>query len=326
MTEGEWIALAERRVSRILQRRRYASIRQLEKKISEAGPPEMRPEPVKVSRAVARLVRAGHVISEAAAGLPTFYMPSNFGLEADAERRTEIVDLTKKFHALTQNRTLCGDAFESVVKAAALQSGQYRVISPAKQGMEIDGYILEKECDHILHPKTFVGPSFVIEDKNLREWLTPSSEEVWALIGKTLRIPGAVPVLVCRRMHYVGYGVFKGIGLLCWQVYRQYFDPAVENQLGPMRHKDGLGFSDLTTNLEPPVALIRFFEKTLPAHGDLFKTRFEAVRPVLEKYAIEYGMENDDLVVRERSELYEQFRRELFPPEEPEAGYGFEDF
>jgi hypothetical protein len=326
MTESEWIALAERRVGRILQHRRYASIRQLEKKISEAGPPNMRPEPVKVSKAVGRLLRAGRVLSEVGGGLPTFYMPSNFGWLGDDDRRTEIVGLTKKFHALTQNRTLCGDAFEAVVKAAALQSGQYRVISPAKQGMDIDGYILEKECDHILHPKTFVGPSFVVEDKNLREWLTPSSEEVWALIGKALRIPGAVPVLVCRRMHYVGYGVFKSTGLMCWQVYRQYFDPSVENQLGPMRHKDGLGFSDLTTNLEPPVALIRFFEKTLPAQADLFKARFEAVRPLLEKYAIEYGMENDDLVVGERSELYEQFRRELSPPEKPEEGYGVEDF
>src|SRR5712691_7279661 len=109
MTEEEWIALAERRVSRILQRRRYASMRQLEKKISEAGPPDMRPEPVKISRAISRMMRVGSVKQEQMAGLPTFYMPTNFGWEGDSERRERIIELTRKFLALTHNRAICGN-------------------------------------------------------------------------------------------------------------------------------------------------------------------------------------------------------------------------
>jgi hypothetical protein len=32
------------------------------------------------------------------------------------------------------------------------------------------------------------------------------------------------------------------IGLLCWQVYDQYFDPSIETELETIRDKDGLGF------------------------------------------------------------------------------------
>ncbi len=320
MTEGEWIALAERRVGKVLQARRFASIRQLEKKISEGGPADMRPEPVKISKAISRMARDGNVLSEQAPNLPTFYKPPNFGSAGDDERREEILRLTRDFLTLTRNRELCGNVLEGVVKAAALKSGQYRVISPAKQRMELDGYVLEKECDHVLFPKTFVGPTLVVEDKNLREWLTPSSEEVWALIGNALRVPDAIPVLICRRMHYVGFRIFKRMGLACWQVYRQYFDRSVEAQLVPMRHKDGLGFSDLTSSADPPAPLVRFFEHTLRLNAEAFREQFEASRELLRWYAIDNGLENDEMVTKTRTSLFEDFRRELFPRDDD--GYG----
>lgn len=185
----------------------------------------MRAEPIKISKALASLTAKGKIIAERHANLATFYKPIDFGGTDDENRRAYILGLTTEFHGLTQNPALCGGAFEKVVRAAALSSGQYRVISPARQGLEIDGYEIEKECDHVLLPKRFNGPALVVEDKNLREWLTPSSEEVWALIGKALRFPDAIPVLICRRMHYVGFRIFKEIGVSCWQVYRQYFDP-----------------------------------------------------------------------------------------------------
>jgi hypothetical protein len=305
-----WVALAKRRVIRMLDRRRFASIRQLEKKISEAGPPAVRAEPIKISKALTSLAAKGQIVPEAHPNLATFYMPANFGGLEDQNRREEILGLTRQFHRLTQNPVLCGGAFEQVVKKAALLSEQYHVISPAKQGLEIDGYILQKECDQVLIPKRFIGPTFVVEDKNLREWLTPSSEEVWALIGKALRFPDAVPVLICRRMHYVGFTIFKHMGLSCWQVYSQYFDPSVETQLKSIRHTDGLGFSDVTTELNPPPALIRFFAKTLPRYCENFRSRFEEHRKLLQHYAIDRGLEADTPAFS-RTKLYNEFRREL---------------
>jgi len=315
-----WVALAKRRVARALERRRFASIRQLEKKISEAGPPAVRAEPIKISKALSSLAAKSQIIPERHPNLATFYKPPNFGGADDQNRREYILGLTRHFHKLTQDPALCGAALEQVVKAAALASEQYHVVSPAKQGLEIDGYVIDKECDQILIPKTFIGPPIVVEDKNLREWLTPSSEEVWALIGKALRFPDAIPVLICRRMHYVGFIVFKQIGLSCWQVFRQYFDPSVETQLVPIRHTDGLGFSDVTTALTPPAALVGFFSKTLPKYADTFRSRFEEHRPLLQRYAIELGLENDT-PASSRTNLFNDFRRELLSTSDPDTPY-----
>jgi hypothetical protein len=119
-----WVALAKRRVARILHTRRYASLRQLEKKISEAGPPKVRAEPIKISKALASLTSGKQVITEAHPNLPTFYAPANFGGEADDNRREYVLSLTRQFHKLTQNPALCGAALEKVVKMAALESEQ----------------------------------------------------------------------------------------------------------------------------------------------------------------------------------------------------------
>jgi hypothetical protein len=312
-----WVALAKRRVLRILEQRRFASIRQLEKKISEAGPPAVRAEPIKISKALSSLTAKGQLLSELYPNLATFYKPANFGGPEDEKRRQCVLELTRQFHKLTQNPLLCGAAFEQVVNAAALASEQYHVISPAKQGLNIDGYVVEKECDHVLIPKKFLGPILVIEDKNLREWLTPSSTEVWALIGKALRFPDAIPVLICRRMHYVGFNTFKHIGLSCWQVFRQYFDPSIEAKLLDIRHKDGLGFSDVTTALSPPPALIGFFSKTLPKYADTFRSRFENRRALLQQYAIDRGLEADTPAFM-RTKLFNDFRKELISVSDPD--------
>jgi hypothetical protein len=126
------------------------------------------------------------------------------------------------------------------VKQAALASEQYRVISPARQGLDIDGYTIEKECDQVLIPKTFIGRAFVVEDKNLREWLTPSSDEVWALIGKALRFPEAIPVLICRRMHYVGFPMFKQSAFPAGKFIDSTLTPALRQTSYPFVIKTGL--------------------------------------------------------------------------------------
>jgi hypothetical protein len=239
MDEREWIDLAKRRVLKVLRARRFASNRQLEKKIAEAGPANIRPEPIKLSTALRELVREGRVIAEVLSELGTFYTPDDFGGPSDEDRRAEIITLAKEFRALTRVPQICGKALETVVFTAATQSGQYTVLGtpahPPAQGFAINGYVLEKECDHILIPKEFSGPKLVVEDKNLREWLHPSAEEVWSVIGKALRVPHAVPILICRRMHYMAFTIFSRVGMTCWQVYKQFFSPAhvTEDQLEP---------------------------------------------------------------------------------------------
>lgn len=312
MDERDWVAIAKRRVLKVLRSRRFASNRQLEKKISEAGPGDMRPEPMKLSTAINELVADGSLLQHPTPDLGRFFTPSTFGGQADEERRTEILRLTGEFRVLTRNPQACGKALERVVYAATTQAGIYTVLGtpdrPPAQGFAINGYVLERECDHILIPKEFSGPKLVVEDKNLREWLHPSAEEVWGVIGKALRIPHAIPVLICRRMHYVGFPLFRRIGMLGWQVYKQFFSPdhVTESQLEPYRNRDLLGFSDITTDLTPPDPLINFFSSTIPANIDEFAERFESNRALLTEFAITKRMDSS-IPTPERNRLYGEF-------------------
>jgi hypothetical protein len=154
---------------------------------------------------------------------------------------------------------------------------------------------------------------FYVEDKNLREWLHPSAEEVWSIIGKTLSIPKAIPILICRKMHYVAFSVFSRVGLTCWQTYTQFFAPELvsDSVLAPIRHTDGLGFSDVTNDLTPPAPLVAFFATTVPNNVDKFVDRFETHRALLTRYALDLKLATDTLKPKRRSKLYLEFSEEL---------------
>jgi hypothetical protein len=316
MDQRDWVEVAKRRVLKVLRLRRFASNRQLEKKISEAGPGDMRPEPMKVSTAINELVANGTLLQYPVPNLGKFYSLSNFGGQADEDRRTDIIQLAQEFRELTRVPQTCGKALERVVYAAAIQCGLYTVLGtpdhPPAQGFAINGYTLERECDHILLPRDFSGPKLVVEDKNLREWLHPSAEEVWGVVGKALRIPHAIPVLICRRMHFIGFPFFRRLGMLCWQVYKQFFSPdhVTDAQLEPYRNSDRLGFADITTDLTPPAALVNFFSATVPANIDDFEERFEANRALLTEFAITKRMDSS-IPTPERNRLFREFMLRL---------------
>lgn len=316
MDRQDWVEIAKRRVVNVLRRRRFASNRQLEKKISEAGPGDQRPEPMKVSTAISQLLGDGRLLPHPVPQLATFYSPPDFSGQADEARRDEIIRLATEFRGLTRNQQACGKALERVVYTATTQAAIYTVLGtpdhPPAEGFAINGYVLERECDHILIPKEFSATKVVVEDKNLREWLHPSAEEVWGVIGKALRIPHAIPVLICRRMHYVGFPFFRRLGMMCWQVYNQFFSPdhVTDDQLTPYRHRDLLGFSDITRDLTPPDPLIHFFSSTIPANIDEFAERFEANRALLTEYAITNRMDSS-IPTATRNRLYNEFENRL---------------
>jgi hypothetical protein len=259
-----WIQLAESRVRNILGVRRYASLRQLEKKISEQGPAHKRPQPTYVFTGLKNLQQRGIVQHEAVGhNLPTFFMLRDFGDDDDLERRAYVLELYRKFQTYSD------------------------------------------------------GPQALVEDKNMREWLNPSSEQVWSVIGNALRFPNAIPVIVCRKMNFLAFRVFQRIGLLCWQAYDQYFDPSIEEELGAIRHKDGLGFSDVTTDLTPSNALVRFFSSVIPENSPASLIQFESHRDLLRRYAIELRLDGSkdaqgkELHQARRTAIYNSFLTEL---------------
>jgi len=72
-----------------------------------------------------------------------------------------------------------------------------------------------------------------IEAKNIRQWVYPQTQELYQLLDKAVRLRLAhpdldiLPVLVCRRAHYLTTKMAQHIGFHVIQTRRQYVRPAV---------------------------------------------------------------------------------------------------
>lgn len=313
--------LARRRLLRVLDWRRYCSVRQLEKKISEAGPEDMRPDPYILTQAIKQLLDEEQIRKQPGGkGLPLFYTPATFNPRnrTDAARRQYILKLYRKFFELT-NSGVVGKALERVVFNTAVQAspGNFTIIGspddPVKTGSVIDGKKIEREPDLLL--VGCGGPTCIadIEVKNLREWLSAQSEEVWNLIGRALRVE-AVPVLITRKILGLSFYIFQRIGLLAWQLHFQFFPPETEDEVADIRDKDGLGFSDIRCSDNPPPTLVRYFGHHLPRLVPAARDRFLASREILSRYAIDEALEHD-IPGPTRSRLFDEFRSELLEEE-----------
>lgn len=335
---AEWREIASNRVRKVLRQRRYCSIRQLEKKICEAGPPDLRPDPIKLSGGVRALLDIGQIRRDRPTPglrLPEFYVPANFdpSKAADAERRNYITGLYRSFLDLISTKRV-GKALERVVHHAAMGSApaKFTVMGdpdrPIPVGTMISGKPIQREPDLLVVGCGRANCLLDVEAKNLREWLSGSSEEVWSLIGRALRID-AVPLLVARKILSPAYYVFREIGLLAFQVHFQYFPPELESKVGEMRHKDGLGFSDIRCSYDPPPTLVRYFADHLPHLAPQAADRFLAHKDLLSRYAIDEGLESEKISGKKRAGLFREFERELFgwEAEEPEEDDGvYQDY
>ncbi len=329
MAHGDWVLIASRRLPNILRRVRYASIRQLESKICEAGPADMRPSPIHLREALEALTGNGHVVKDnppnpPGLNLPTFYAPSGFSVvnPADAARRTEVLDLYDVFLRAGQEdrgKTLEWAVYKAAQQAQVAGSLVTVIGSPDRPpdvGMVLNGVQIEEAPDLILMAREGV---VVLEDKNLREWLAPWSHEVWQLLAKALR-HDALPILVCRKATYALFLMFKGLGALAFQMHTQLFPQGFADRLAAVKHRDGLGFADIRYGDEPRRSLIRFVGDTIPRLLGERLERFRQHRELLREYAVERGLKND-LPGHERQAIYREFFRafkgwEEEPPEE----------
>lgn len=308
-----------RRLPQALARVRYGSLRQFEMKISEAGPNYMRPNPIHLRAAINLLVEAGEVRTEPGPQprglprLPTFYFPKDFevGRAGDAERRAEVLALYETF--MRANHEDGGKTLERAVSAAALRAqaeGRYLLVvgspdRPPGQRLALNGVEIEQALDLILVSRDGL---VAVEDKNEREWLGPKSLEVWELIGKALRL-NALPVLICRKVTYDLFLMFKQIGALAFQTHGQRFPEDFGVRLARVQHRDGLGFADIRYGAEPSPGLLRFLGVTLPGLLSDRLVLFREKKALLEEYA--FNRLEEDLVGPQRNRLYAEFYQRL---------------
>lgn len=145
-----------------------------------------------------------------------------------------------------------------------------------------------------LDPATFMPESaaflMLVEAKNLRQWIYPRTQELHQLLAKTSAIQLAhpdlrmLPVLVCRRAHYLTTVMAEHLGFYVIQTRRQYVRPFLaETELG-RRHLAEVN-DELAYNLEPeggPVEpMVKHFRVTLQSVAQRTAERWAVSAPLM---------------------------------------------
>lgn len=323
MTLQDWVDIGKRRVVNILRSRLYATIRQLEVKISEAGPNNQRAEPVIVTDALRELQQEGAVSIEKVVGLPNFYyLNGHFDLSkpAHAARRQEVINLQRQYNSLSQKQAYCGDALETVVWNAINGLKSYMPLGSQGKPLERFGEVeLPGSLDFTLLLKEVLLAG---EMKNLREWIYPQSQELWGLLGKAVRLldyeKPVLPIFIARKIPYITRKFMSEIGVLGFEMHHQYFVPKVTTKLAPIKDKNGLGFHDIVTDLTPPAALINFFTSIIPKQADTYAQRFRENKELIAEYAIERKLESNKFEGPARREAWNDFQSILHASDEPD--------
>lgn len=189
----EWRLLAANRVLKILRTYRLCSLRQLESKVSEAGPADMRPEPLLISDALKSLESSHRikVIKIPGIKVPFYGVPSfDMSNPHDEARYSFISTVYPKYREIAEKDEFCGTILETIMFQAALSARRQTVIgTPEKkaQNITINNISVKNQppVDLLLFdPSTelFIG----VEAKNWREWIYPHDEVIRKFLRKCL--------------------------------------------------------------------------------------------------------------------------------------------
>jgi hypothetical protein len=110
------------------------------------------------------------------------------------------------------------------------------------------------------------GEAAIIECKNHREWVYPTSAIIKSLVAKALAAQ-MTPIIVARRMSAITkFLLCEPAGILAHETYNQLYPEteAGEALAEAVRNNRGLGYFDVRASEEPLPRTIRFFTELLP--------------------------------------------------------------
>lgn len=297
MQKRDRIDLGKKRITSILRPYVVASMRTLENKISDAGPPRQRVNPHILTTARQELQQEGKVLALSRQGLPWYHLSQT--THDDLQRRlSTLVPL----HRALQRRDLTtriGQALEiAVYKALITQDAltffgsfadldehddslPYSKIEPPSSlsGRSLPG---QQKLDFLVHDTDgFYGG---VEVKNIREWLYPDRDEIRDLLSKCCQLD-VVPILIARRLPYVTSRLLIPCGVLVHETYNQRLPQAEADLATDAMDKNLLGFHDIRLGNEPDKRLIRFVHDLLPKLIPEARDKFDDNRALLCEFA-----------------------------------------
>jgi hypothetical protein len=293
-----------RRIQSVLDREQAAAIRTLEMKISDGGPTPQRVEPHILGVAGVELMERGFVKAyhHPTTGNHNWFAPARLSQGEVDLKLQQIVPVYLETTAANFTASL-GDPLEiSIFKilrnlkqqdprfaffgsfdlSARRPSGRYAKTEPP---ISVSGTTLNGPPDFFLfHPPT--GETALIECKNVREWLYPSSGLLKEMVAKALYCD-MTPIIIARRIPYITkVALCAPAGIIAHETYNQLYPdtPYGHNLAARVGHIRGLGYSDVRANEEPLDRTITFFERNLPKLLAESAIRFRACRPILQKW------------------------------------------
>lgn len=293
--DNNWLNIAKNRVKKILRERRVCCEKQLEAKISEAGPYNLRAEPDFVSKALKILVESKEIKKkylEVEKNRINFYLPKDFdlNLEDDKKRYIFITNLYKKYREIATNQEYCGYVLEKIVQKAVQKTKYHFLGGPGKSTnrLVINGREIKGDIDLILFGK---GKEILgVECKNKREWFYSRAKDIWEIIEKCVNNK-TLPVIMARKFSYRTRTFFKKLGILGFETHNQYFLPKLEEEMKDIRHKDGLGFADIRFKDKPEKRYITFFDSTVKSQEEPYRNKFFSYLDLLKEYSKQLSQE-----------------------------------
>lgn len=287
------VDLARRRLENILRDRILATEKQLESKISEAGPENQRCDPHVLSQALRELVKEQRISSLTGPRdskffyLKSIYDPHN---PKHNERKEYLFSLYNQYREAAQHQPHCGEILEQIIWNSVNASELYNPIGSLRHPVKDFGELtLPGELDLILLEKNRMNSAVVIEAKNIREWIYPTSAELWQLISNAVAFADTgmdtLPVLVSRKIQYATRLLFKRIGILGLSTHSQFFAEDLADKLLEVQNKDGLGFHDIAFGYKKLPWLDNFLNSTIPKEGPKAQQVFSEQKELLREFA-----------------------------------------
>ena len=214
-----------------------------------------------------------------------------------------------------------GPAGEDVVRDALMEAAPsgYTIESPGREVGTLLGVPLQGPLDAAAHylVRDEAGiPGRVItvpiEVKNLRDWIYPTSREIYQLLSKSALIQDSVPtrpiapVFVCRRAHITTMRMAKQIGFFVIPAERQYVHQVSEGDLIEIRSE--LGIFDLVQQDGVDTRVERFFRIHLPKVIERTAEDWAASGPELLDYWLRLAAEKD---ASNRASILQDLRRTI---------------
>jgi hypothetical protein len=167
----------------------------------------------------------------------------------------------------------------------------------------------------VLDPRGRPAGSVVvlIEVKNVRSWIYPSSAELFQLLDKAARLQLAnpevsfLPLLVCRRAHETTFYAAHDLGFFVVDLQGQFMLPSARIDPGHLEEVRGeLGYLDLVASADPPKVLVKRLTETVPARAQKFADQWRltatAVGPLFQ------SLRDESLPPRTRLKLVSSLR------------------